>query len=320
MGKVLITTRSVAGCEKAVRMLQEEGHQVIEHIGRGNMDEKEFAEAVKGMNALIVGVDPVTASVISAGVPTLKIIARNGVGYNNVDLEYARRKHIPVTIAPGASAVSVCELALGMMFAAARHISEQDQDVKKLKWNRRMGFELSGKTLGIIGCGRIGSEVAVRAAALGMHIRVCDICESSRIRELPEAEYTDLETLLKDSDIITLHLPVTEKTCGMVDGKFLNQIKAGAVLINTARGKLVNEYEIARALEDGRLGCYATDTLSEEPASADNPFLRHPNVIITPHCGAYTKEAIERCGIMVAEEVNRVLREEPPLYDVSRME
>lgn len=316
MGKILITTRSVADCETAVRMLRDEGHEIAVHIGRGSMEENEFAQAIKGADALIVGVDPVTRKVISSGVPELKIIARNGVGYNNVDLECARQYKIPVTIAPGASTLSVCELALGMMFAAARRICEQSQDIKSLRWKRQMGFELTGKTLGIIGCGNIGSEVAVRAAALGLRVLAHDVRENERVRNLPGARYAELGELLREADIITLHLPVTESTCGLVDRKFLEQVKPGAVLINTARGKLVDEAETARALEEGRLSCYAADTLAEEPARADNPLLGNPHTIITPHCGAYTREAVERCGVMVAEEVNRVLRGEPPLHSV----
>lgn len=317
MGRILITTRSVADCETAIRMMQAEGHEIAVHIGKGNMDEKEFSEAIKGANALIVGVDPVTRKVISAGVPDLKVIVRNGVGYNNVDLECAAQYGIPVSIAPGASTVSVCELALGMMFSAARHISEQNWNVKTLSWKRQMGFELAGKTLGVVGCGNIGSEVAVRAAALGMKVLVYDIRECRRIKELSGTEYVELAYLLQEADIITLHLPVTESTSNLVDRNFLEQVKTGAILINTARGKLVDELEIAKALEDGRLGCYATDTLAEEPIKSNNPLLRHPNTIITPHCGAYTKEAVERCGVIVAEEVNRVLKGEAPLNSVS---
>jgi len=313
----LITTRSVANCETAVQMLRDAGHEIYVHIGKGDMGEKEFSDIIKGMDALIVGVDPVPRTVIETGLPSLKIIARNGVGYNNVDLESAKEYGIPVTIAPNASKVSVCELALGMMFAAARHINEQDSVIKNLGWKRSMGFELTGKTLGIIGCGNIGSEVAIRAAALGMKVLVYDIFKSPKIEMLPGADYTELSEVLEKSDIITLHLPVTDLTNGLVNKAFLDQVKQGAVLINTARGKLVCEQDIADALSDGRLGFYATDTLSEEPASPDNPLLKLPNTIITPHCGAYTKEAVERCGIMVAEEVNRVLAGEQPLYDVT---
>lgn len=316
MGRVLITTRSVAGCEKAVQMLRDNGHEIIIHIGKGNMEEEEFANAVIGADALIVGVDPVTRQVINAGIPSLKIISRNGVGYNNVDWEYAKEKGIAVTITPGASAVSVSELALGMMFTAARHICEQNQNIKNMEWKRQMGFELTGKTLGIIGCGSIGTEVAIRAAALGMRVLAYDICPSQTIKESSAFRYSNLSELVSRADIITLHLPVTDSTYGMVNRKFLSQVKRGTVLINTARGKLVNEYDIAEALVDGALGYYATDTLSEEPAGTDNPLLNSPNALITPHCGAYTKEAVERCSIMVAEEVNRVLKGEKPLHNI----
>lgn len=317
MGKVLITTRSVAGCGKAVEMLRAAGHEIEVHIGRGNMGEEEFVGAVAGADALIVGVDPVTDRVIEAGLPSLKIIARNGVGYNNVDLDCARKNQVAVTIAPNASKISVCELALGLMFSAARRIGEQNQAIKSGNWQRQLGFELTGKTLGVIGCGNIGAEVAVRAAALGLRVLVYDILERQKIKETAGIRYAKLSELLAKADILTLHLPVTDDTCGLVDREFLSRLKPGAVLINTARGKLVKEADIAEALCSGQLGFYATDTLSEEPAAADNPLVRNPNTIITPHCGAYTAEAVERCGIMVAEEVNRVLRGEAPLYEVS---
>lgn len=316
MGRVLITTRSVANCEKAVKLLQEEGHEVAVHIGKGNMGEEELSEIIRGADALIVGVDSVTRQVIEAGMPELKIIARNGVGYNNVDLACAMEHGIPVTIAPNVSKVSVCELALGMMFASARHMGRQDRELRNGNWERQMGFELTGKTLGILGGGNIGYEVALRAIALGMKVLVYDKVKVQRIEALAGARYEELPVLLSEADILSLHLPVTESTKGLVNKGFLDQVKPGAVLINTARGRLVEEQEIAKALKDGRLSCYATDTLTEEPASPDNPLLKLPNTIITPHCGAYTKEAVEGCGILVAEEVNRVLRGEKPLYQV----
>jgi phosphoglycerate dehydrogenase-like enzyme len=318
MGKVLITTRSVANCSKAVEMLSNAGHEVVVHIGKGDMGEEEFCDVIHGADALIVGVDQVSRRVIEAGIPTLKIIARNGVGYNNVDLGFARKNGIPVTIAPNASKISVCELTLGMMFSAARSICQQNQVIKNHGWQRLMGFEILGKTLGIIGCGNIGAEVAARTAALGMNVLLNDICESQKIKEISGVRYTDLAELLECADVITLHLPVTDSTRGLVDKAFLEKTKTGVVLINTARGLLINDRDVANALSSGKLACYATDTLSEEPASLDNSIVNAPNSIVTPHCGAYTAEAVERCGIMVAEEVNRVMRGEALLYNVTK--
>lgn len=316
MGKVLITTRSVAECDEALDILKNEGHDLFFHIGKGDMKEDEFCEHIAGMDALIVGVDQVNRNIIDAGLPDLKIIARNGVGYNNVDIEYARQHGIPVTIAYNSSKISVCELALGMMFQAARNIAQQNSFIKDHQWKRLMGFELYGKTLGIIGCGNIGTEVAKRAAALGMKVLLYDIVQHESARRIDGATYVELDELLKESDIISLHMSVTARSKGFIDKQLLMKMKQGTILINTARGLLVNEEDVLEALNSDILACYATDTLIHEPASENDPLVNHPKTIITPHCGAYTREAVRRCGIMVAEEVNRVLRGEGAMHDV----
>lgn len=318
MANILITTRSVASCATAVSMLQQAGHSIRVQIGVGDMPEEVMAGLVAGVDALIVGVDRVTRRVVEAGAPTLKIIARNGVGYNNVDLDAAAEHGVAVTVAPGASAVSVAELALGLMLTLSRSIACQNQCIQSGGWERPMGTELYGRTLGILGVGTIGSEVARRARALGMSVLACDILPNHTFAAQVGFPYVPLEELLQGSDILTLHVPATPETRGIIGRAALARMRPGALLINTARGELVDEHAVRGAILSGVLGGYAADTLLREPPLPGDPLLGLDRVVLTPHCGAYTRQAVERCGIMVAEEVLRVLCGEAPHHPVVR--
>jgi len=224
--------------------------------------------------------------------PNLKLVVRAGVGLDNVDLKYCSEKGITVKNTPKASSVSVAELAMGLMLACARDIPRATSTIKAGQWLKKelKGFELAGKTLGLIGYGRIGNEVAKRARAFGMRVIVNDLLS------VPEPDIVDLQTLFEEADIISMHIPATEKTINMINKDAIAQMKDGVVIINTSRGAVVNEHDLADALKSGKVRSAGIDVYNTEPP-ADSPLIDLDNVVLTPHIGANTSDAMTKIGI-----------------------
>lgn len=315
MARVLITARSVAANGQARSVLESAGHEPILHVQDRPHSETEMLPIIRGMDAAIVGLDAITSQVIAAGTPSLKIIARNGVGYSNVDLKAAADLRIPVTLTPGANTISVCELTMGLMLALARNIVPQNDEVHRGGWGRIMSSELYGKTLGIIGMGHVGFEVARRAHAFGMNIVAFDIIQRPELSQY-DVKYVSIEDVFRAADFLTLHTPATPATRNLVNAQTLATMKKTAFIINTARGELVHEADLYDALAKRSLAGYAADTFVQEPPATNHPLLSLSNVVFTPHCGAYTKEAVERSSVTAAQEVVRVLAGQAPLYAV----
>jgi D-3-phosphoglycerate dehydrogenase len=318
VAKVLITARSVAASAEGKAVLAAAGHEIKLCVGEGAWAEARMLENIRDVDAAIIGLDAMTAAVIAAGAPFLKVVARNGAGYNNVDVRAATDRGIVVTLAPGANTISVCELVLGLMISLARRIPFQDANVHQGSWGRIMGCELFGKILGVIGTGHIGCEVIKRAHAFGMKVLAFDIVPKPELSQLYDVQYVDNEEIFRSADFITLHVPSAPGTAGMINAASLGAMKKTAFLINTARGELVDEAALYAALSSGAIAGYGADTLIAEPPPADHPLLSLANVIVTPHCGAYTQEAVTRCSVIAAQEVVRVLAGEPPLYAVTK--
>lgn len=318
MNKVLITARSVARCRECMDLLEKNDCEVIDGTGNAPRNEEEMTVLIKGVDAVIAGVDEVSAKVIEAGKPTLKVVSRNGVGYNKVDVEAARANGVVVTLSVGTNNISVCELVFGLLLAVGRNIVRQNEAVRDGGWKRTQGMELFGKTLGVVGTGHIGAEVIKRANAFGMKTLAFDLYPRAELSELYGTKYVSLQEIYKDADVITLHVPATKDTRGMINQKVLTSLKDSAIIINTARGDLVDEAALADALKTGKIAGYGADTTVQEPPDKDHPFLLLPNVVITPHCGGYTREAVVRCSVTAAEEVLRVLRGENPLFPVKQ--
>jgi len=318
LAKVLITARSVAASAEGKAILASAGHEIKLCVGAGAWPETEMLDHIREVDAAIVGLDAMTAKVIAAGSPSLKIIARNGAGYNNVDVQAAVNRGIVVTLAPGANTISVCELVLGLMISLARRIPVQDAKVHQGGWGRIMGCELFGKVLGVVGTGHIGGEVIKRAHAFGMKILAFDIVPRPELSRCYDVQYVDIEEIFRSADFVTLHVPSAPGTGSMINCRSLGAMKKTAFLINTARGELVDEAALYEALQSGGIAGYGADTLIQEPPAANHPLLSLPNVIITPHCGAYTQEAVTRCSVIAAQEVVRVLAGEAPLHAVTK--
>lgn len=235
--------------------------------------------------------------------PTLKVICKHGVGVTNIDIDAATEHNIPVLTTPGTNAQSVAELTVGLMLNAARRISWYQQEIEAGRWTRNGGgIELSGKTLGLVGFGEIGQRVARIAGAIGMRVCFYDPAIEEPQTMLPGEQVSSLDSLLTQSHVISLHCPVNAATRQMLNSRTLALLPAGALIINTARGELVDEAALDAALRDGQLFAAGLDTVASEPLPADHPFRSLNNLLLTPHIGGSTPEALDAVALMAARQ------------------
>jgi phosphoglycerate dehydrogenase-like enzyme len=256
--------------------------------------ETEMVELVEGCEGLIVGVDPVSAEVLDAG--PIRVVVKYGSGLDNIDLEATSARGVSVAATAEANARSVAELTLGLMLALARHIVAHDRLVRSGSWARRPGIELEGKRLGVIGYGAIGRTVARLAEGLGL----TTVAHDPAVFEA-DVELVELDELLASSDLVSLHVPLDESTRGLLGVRELALMRQGALLVNTARGGLVDEHALADALRSRRLGGAAFDVFVEEPLPADSPLLELESFIASPHVGAATAEAARRASLLAVD-------------------
>jgi len=277
----------------------------------GPLSAADLAEAVRDADGLLAGLDQVSAEVFAAA-PRLRVVARYGVGVDRVDLAAAARHGVTVTITPGANANAVAEMTVALLFALARPLVSGRQRANGGEWPALSGVELAGRTLGLVGLGRIGSLVAAKAAALGLAVLAYDPYVSAAAG----VNLVDLGTLVAGSDFVSLHAPLTDQTRGMVDRPLLEQLKPGAALINTARGELINEADLLWALEAGPLRAAALDVLAKEPPGPDHPLLHRDDVLVTPHMGPHTAEATAAMGERALDDLLAVLSGRAPRYPI----
>ena len=271
------------------------------------------------VDALVVrGRTAVSREVLAAASPRLRVVGRAGAGLDNIDLQAARQHGVIVVNAPGAGTAAVAELTLALMLALARKIPQAHTSLQRGEWRKAelSGVQLQGKTLGVIGVGRVGSAVAGMATALGMRVLGYDPNLAEATLRERGVEPVDLEALLARSDFISLHVPLNEQTRGMVDAARLARTKPGAFLINTARGGVVDESALLQALESGQLAGAGLDVFGREPPGQD-PLLLHPAVVATPHIGAQTAEAQQQAALDIASEVLAALRGDPLRWRVA---
>ncbi|HXF73630.1 MAG TPA: phosphoglycerate dehydrogenase, partial [Actinomycetota bacterium] len=282
-------------------------------------DPEALAAAIGPYDALIVRSQTrVTARVLEAA-PRLKVVARAGIGLDNVDVDAATRRGILVVNAPRSNIVSAAEHTIGLLLAQARNIPQAHAALRAGRWERAryQGVELAGKTLGLVGLGRVGSMVAQRALAFGMRVIAYDpYVPRERAREIGVDLMPSLEALLVQSDFVSLHLPGGPQTEGLIGAHELSLMKVGARLVNTARGGIVDEEALAKAIEDGHLAGAALDVFAREPPG-DSPLFRLENVVVTPHLGAATVEAQDKAGTQIAEMVRLALAGEFVPYAVN---
>lgn len=300
--KVLICDPVDAG---AIKKMQEAGLEVDNKAG---ISKEELLSSVNNYQALVVrSATKVTKEVIQQG-KSLKLIIRGGVGLDNIDTEAARTAKIDVQNTLEASSVSVAELTIGHMFTLTRKIAQADATIKQGRWEKKKltGGELWKKTLGLIGIGRIGFEVAKRAIGLEMSV----IAYDPYLKPVPEkitrlgVKMVPLDELLKNADFISLHLPLTSETRHTISTDAFNKMKKNAILVNCARGGIVDEQTLAEAIESGKIAGAAVDVFEKEPVTSDNPLLTlGEKVVLTPHLGASSFEGQERVGDAVADKL-----------------
>lgn len=313
---VLVTPTSYAKHDARLRAELEQtvGRVIYSAVSRP-LTSPEVAELLPGIDAYIAGLDVIDRVALQAA-DRLKVIARYGVGVEKVDLAAARERGIVVTNTPGANSASVAELTLGLMLALARRIPEAAAATRAGGWPRLSGMSLEGKTAGLLGFGGIGRETAKRLRAFGCAVLAYDPYADPAAAKALGVQLLPVEAVLNQSDIVSLHLPVTPETRGMVSAEFLAQMKRGSLLINTARGELVDDVALLGALESGHLSGAALDCFSVEPPGADHPLLALPQVIATPHAGAHTDGAINAMGWGALNNCLAVLRGEAPIDPV----
>lgn len=279
--------------KSAIAKLKECGHEVVEQF----YEPDALGEALREFDCVVVRSKTKVHSnhIDEASKGNLKLIIRGGVGVDNIDVSYAENKGIAVRNTPGASSASVAELALGHMFSLARFIGIANATMRNGQWNKKQyeGQEIGGKSLGLIGMGRIAQELAKRAQALGM--KVVYTCRSGEKKDLPQYTYLPMEELLKTSDYVSLHIPMPADKKPVLGEAELSMMKPSAFLINTARGGVVAEDVLLDALNDGKLAGAALDVFEEEP-TANVALYSHPRVSVTPHIGGQTAEAQSRIG------------------------
>ncbi len=282
-----------------------EGLQMLDGVAdvyvADNQDPNNYLDEMKDADALIVRIAKCDGHAIENS-PNLKVIGRTGVGYDSVDVKTATAHGIPVVITPGANNRSVAEHAVAMMFALSKNLVEAQQEMCKGNWEIRgakKAFELEGKTIGILGLGAIGRETAKICEGCGMKVAAYDpFLSKEQVEGYGAAYYENYEDLLKVSDVVSIHVPLTDETKNMISKKQLTEMKKTALIINCSRGGIINETDLVEALKAGEIAGAGTDVFCSEPPKTDNPLLNCPNLIVSPHSAAQTREAVIKMAQM----------------------
>lgn len=303
MPTVLVTPRSLSDKNHpALVPLRDAGYEILIPAPGKLPSDEILLDVLPKCDGWLAGVEKITEKLIAVA-DRLKVISRNGVGVDNVDQSAAKAKGIQVAITPGANSRGVAELALGLIFTLARHITESDAAIKQGEWKRFQGFELEGKTLGIAGCGQIGRHLARMATGIGMNVLGCDIAPDPTFA-VPGFSWCDFDGLIGKSDILSLHIPGGEKP--VINEEMLKKVMPGLLLINTARASLIDDNALLAALDDKRIGGYGVDVFAVEPPGVTT-LTSHPKVVCSPHAGGLTTESVARAAAMASENIVKVL-------------
>ena len=310
--KILVTPTSFLKPQnkKAKALIESFAVKVVYNPFSRPLEPEEIIELLDGVDGYIAGLDYITREVIENAPDTLKVISRYGAGVDRVDLQAAKQRGIRVANTPGTNATAVCELAFALMLSLARSVPMLNNSVKKGEWPRCGGIELKGKTLGIIGFGAIGKNLALRAKAFGMDVMAYDPYFDEAFAAEHEIRRKPLDAVIAGADFLSLHVPLTEQTKYMIGEKAISTMKQGAYIINTARGGLVDEEAAARALRAGRLSGIGLDAYEVEPVT-DSPLLELNNAVMMPHAGAHIAEAVAAMGMMATRNLIDILQGKP---------
>ncbi|WP_148252074.1 phosphoglycerate dehydrogenase [Aidingimonas lacisalsi] len=301
--RVLVTATDYSrNCPDAKMQLEAEGFEVVENPFGRPMTFDELAQRVGEVDAVIAGVDTWDETVFSIA-PRLRIIARFGVGVDNIDIDAAKRHGVAVTNAPGANANAVAELTLGLILSSMRSIPKLHNAVRRVEWDRTVGHELTGRTVGLLGFGNIARKVARKLSGLDVSLMAYDKFPDEDAARALDVTLKDMDEVISSADVLCMLLPSLPETKGIMDDYRFAQMKEGAIFVNTARGALVQETALKQVLDNGHLGGAAIDVYEVEPASADNPLFSTERIITTPHTAAETWETFEAVGAVTAQAI-----------------
>ena len=285
---------------------------------RGPLSEADTLAAVGEVDGYICGDDAITRRVLEKARPRLKVLSKYGIGVDKIDIAACTEFGIPLLFTPGVNHTTVAEHAFLLLLALEKNLLFHCDSTRAGGWKRRTGHELLGKTIGIVGLGRIGKEVAIRARAFGMEPLGYDVYWDEAFATAHGVRRAaTLEELFAASDYISLHTNLTPETRDLVRADSIARMKPGAIVINCARGEIVNTADMAAALASGRLGGYGTDVLDVEPPPADHPLLKLPTCVVTPHVGSRTYESVQRQAMAAVTNLIRAMHGEPPLAQVN---
>jgi phosphoglycerate dehydrogenase-like enzyme len=313
MTRVLLTTTSFQDTPGVHHdLLAKAGFELVRE--RGPLSEARMLELAGEFDAYLCGDDAMTRAVIQKSLPRLKVISKYGIGLDKIDLKAAGDLKVPVLFTPGVNHTTVAEHTFALLLAAVRNLVVEANHTAKGQWKRITGSEICGKTLAIVGFGRIGKEVAVRARAFGLRvIGYGNYWDEDFARWYDVTRYHQFEDVLRDADFISLHTKLTPETRHLINAGNIGRMRKGAVIVNCARGEIVELAALVEALKSGHLHAYAADVLDQEPPPADHPLLGLPNAIITPHIGSRTHESVQRQASCAVENLTLFLAGKTPV-------
>lgn len=315
--RILLTTTSyqdISGPHH--ELLESTGIEIVRE--RGPLSEERMLQLVGEFDAILCGDDVISRAVLEKAAPRLKILSKYGIGVDKIDVKAATEMGIPLSFCPGVNHTTVAEHTFALLLALVRNLLEIANATRAGNWKRLTGHEIMGKTIGIVGLGRIGKEVAIRAKAFGMNVIAFDVYWDEAFAAAHDiTRVPSMAEIFTASDIISLHTNLTEETRDMIRAETIAIMKDGVILLNCSRGEVVHTADLAAALESGKVGGYGADVLDEEPPRADHPLLTAKNCIITSHIGSRTYESVQRQAMMAARNLLNMLRGEKPLAQVN---
>lgn len=315
--RILLTTTSyqdIAGPHH--ELLESTGVEIVRE--RGPLPESKMMELVGDFDAILCGDDQITRAVLEKAAPRLKILSKYGIGVDKIDVKAATEMGIPLSFCPGVNHTTVAEHTFALLLALVRNLVEIANATRSGNWKRLTGHEIMGKTLGIVGLGRIGKEVAIRAKAFGMTVIAYDVYWDEPFATTHGvSRAASVAEIFEKSEVISLHTNLTPETRDMVRAETIATMKDGVIILNCSRGEVVHTADLAAALDSGKVGGYGADVLDEEPPPADHPLLMAKNCIVTSHIGSRTYESVQRQAMMAAQNLLHLLRGEKPLAQVN---
>lgn len=320
--RILLTTTSyqdTPGPHHA--LLEAQGFEIVR--ARGPLPESAMLDLAGDFDAFLCGDDAITEAVIEKSLPRLKVISKYGIGLDKIDVGFATLQELAVLNTPGVNHTTVAEHTFGLLLGLTKKIQENSIDVAAGQWvagwKKPVGHEILGKTMGIIGMGRIGKEVATRAKAFGMPVIAFDpYFDEAFAATYDVKRCASMDEVILGADVVSLHCFLDENTRGMINSSKIAEMRPGAIVLNCARGELVDTHDIAAALEEGRIGGYGADVLEEEPPPIDHPLFTAPNCIITSHIASRTYESVERQALRATHNLINFLNGNPDFIQANK--